>query len=129
MAKKMLNTVFDIIEKSGWRDATNGYSAFVIKAINSVLNLHNVESDVVDAIINIFTEINPNTFSAKAHALLPERREAERNVIWLEKEVANYLGIEPLYTGGDLRKITVKMNKQRYLASQSTPFPSTGTEN
>lgn len=127
--EKMLNTVFDIIEKSGWRDATNGYSAFVIKAINSVLNLHNVESDVVNAIINIFTEIDPNTFSAKAHALLPERREAERNVIWLEKEVANYLGIEPLYTGGDLRKITVKMNKQRYLASQSTPLPTTGTEN
>ena len=58
----------------------------------------------------------------------PERREAERNVMWLEKEVANYLGIEPIYTGGDLRKITSVLNRQRISGTVSS-LPTTGTEN
>lgn len=126
--EKMLNTIFDIIEKSGWRNAPNGYSAFVIKAISSVLNLHDIDSEVADALINILTPMEPNAFSARAHAAYPERREAERNVMWLEKEVANYLGIEPIYTGGDLRKITSVLNRQRISGTVSS-LPTTGTEN
>lgn len=126
--EKMLNTIFDIIEKSGWRNAPNGYSAFVIKAISSVLNLHDIDLKVADALINVLTPMEPNAFSARAHAAYPERREAERNVMWLEKEVANYLGIEPIYTGGDLRKITSVLNRQR-ISGTASSFPATGTEN
>ena len=72
--------------------------------------------------------MEPNAFSARAHAAYPERREAERNVMWLEKEVSNYLGIEPIYTGGDLRKITSVLNRQR-ISGTASSLPATGTEN
>lgn len=42
--------------------------------------------------------------------------------MYLEEEVAKRLGIQPLYTGGDLRKVTSAINSQRY-------YRATGTEN
>ena len=50
------------------------------------------------------------------------RRPAEYLTMHLEKEVAKRLGIQPMYTGGDLRKVTVGLNHQRY-------YGATGTEN
>ena len=95
--EEILNNVFNIIEDAGWHTATNGYGANVIWP-------------------------EPDTFFAKAHAKYPGRKEKERLTMYLEEEVAKRLGIQPLYTGGDLRKVTSAINSHRR-------YGATGTEN
>lgn len=119
--EEILNNVFNIIEDAGWHTATNGYGANVIW-VKSVLNLHDNDPQVVKAIVSLFRPIEPDTFFAKAHAKYPGRKEKERLTMYLEEEVAKRLGIQPMYTGGDLRKVTVGLNHQRY-------YGATGTEN
>lgn len=126
--KELLNTIFDIIAKSGWHEESNGYSSNVIRSISAVINLHDFDPAVTEAIINIFTNIKPKLFMAKAYAAFPGRKEKEAHIMWLEREVARKLNMEPLYTGGDMRKITSKINKARSLEGKTTPFLATGTE-
>ena len=66
--------------------------------------------------------MEPDTFFARAHARYEGRKEKERLAMYLEEEVAKRLGIKPLYTGGDLRKVTSVINSQRH-------YGATGTEN
>ena len=99
-----------------------GYAANVIRPVKSVLNMHDNDPRVVNAIIGIFEPIKPNTFFADALSKYHGRRPAEYLTMHLEKEVAKKLGIQPLYTGGDLRKVTSVINSQRY-------YGATGTEN
>lgn len=120
--EEILNNVFNIIEDAGWHTATNGYGANVIWPVKSVLNLHDNDPQVVKAIVSLFRPIEPDTFFAKAHAKYPGRKEKERLTMYLEEEVAKRLGIQPMYTGGDLRKVTSAINSQRY-------YRATGTEN
>lgn len=115
--EETLNNIFDIIENAGWHTSTNGYAANVIWPVKSVLNLHDNDPRVVKAIVALFRPIEPDTFFANAHAKYPVRKEKERLVMWLEEEVAKRLGIQPLYTGGDLRRVVVGLNKQRYGAT------------
>lgn len=120
--EEVLTNIFDIIEKSGWHTAINGYAANVIRPVKSILNLHDNDPKAIKAIIGFFKPMEPNTFFAKAHAKYPGRKATERLTMYLEEEVANRLGIQPMYTGGDLRKVTVGLNHQRY-------YGATGTEN
>lgn len=120
--EETLNNIFDIIEKAGWHTEPNGYAANVIRPVKSVLNMHDNDPRVVNAIIGIFEPIKPNTFFADALSKYHGRRPAEYLTMHLEKEVAKKLGIQPLYTGGDLRKVTSAINSQRY-------YGATGTEN
>ena len=120
--EEILNNVFNIIEDAGWHTATNGYGANVIWPVKSVLNLHDNDPQVVKAIVSLFRPIEPDTFFAKAHAKYPGRKEKERLTMYLEEEVAKRLGIQPMYTGGDLRKVTSAINSQRH-------YKATGTEN
>lgn len=125
--KELLNMIFDIIEKSGWHSVANGYSKNVIRTISSVINLHNFDPEVNKAIIDIFTPIEPNLFMANAHAEYPGRTEKERLTMWLEREVAHKLGVEPIYTGGDMRSVTSKYNIRK-MNHVSPTLSSTGTE-
>ena len=84
--------------------------------------MHYNDPQVVKAIIEIFEPLNPTTFFADALSKYHGRRPAEYLTMHLEKEVAKRLGIQPMYTGGDLRKVTVGLNHQRY-------YGATGTEN
>ena len=127
--KEMVTTIFDIIEKSGWHTASNGYGNNVIRPVSAILNMHDFDPAVTQAIINIFSTMEPELFMSKAHAAYPGRKEKERLTMWLEKAVAKKLGIEPIYTGGDMRKVASKYNGAKRNASQATPFPATGTEN
>lgn len=120
--EETLNNIFDIIEKAGWHTEPNGYAANVICPVKSVLNMHDNDPRVVNAIIGIFEPIKPNTFFADALSKYHGRRPAEYLTMHLEKEVAKKLGIQPLYTGGDLRKVTSVINSQRH-------YKATGTEN
>lgn len=120
--EETLNNIFDIIEKAGWHTEPNGYAANVIRPVKSVLNMYDNDPRVVNAIIGIFEPIKPNTFFADALSKYHGRRPAEYLTMHLEKEVAKKLGIQPLYTGGDLRKVTSVINSQRY-------YGATGTEN
>lgn len=119
--EETLTNILDIIEETEWHKAVNGYAAMVISSVKNVLNIHDNDPRVVKAIIGFFKPMEPNTFFAKAHAKYPGRKAAERLTIYLEEEVAKRLGIQPLYTGGDLRKVTSVLNSQRYHAN--------GTEN
>lgn len=129
--KEMVTTIFDIIEKSGWHSATNGYGTNVIRPVSAILNMHDFDPAVTQAIINVFSTMEPDLFMSKAHAAYPGRKEKERLTMWLEKAVAKKLGVEPIYTGGDMRKVASKYNGAKRNASASdktTPFPTTGTE-
>lgn len=119
--EETLTNIFNIIEEAGWHGATNGYGANVIVPVKSILNLHDNDPKVIKAIIGFFKPMEPDTFFAKAHAKYEGRKEKERLTMYLEEEVAKRLGIQPLYTGGDMRKVTSILNVQRYGA--------TGTEN
>lgn len=120
--EETLNNIFDIIEEAGWHGATNGYGANVITPVKSVLNLHDNDPKVIKAIVGFFKPMEPDTFFARAHARYEGRKEKERLAMYLEEEVAKRLGIQPLYTGGDLRKVTSVINSQRH-------YGATGTEN
>lgn len=119
--EETLTNIFNIIEEAGWHGAVNGYGANVIVPVKSVLNLHDNDPKVIKAIINFFRPMEPDTFFARAHAKYEGRKEKERLTMYLEEEVAKRLGIQPLYTGGDLRKVTAGINSQRY-------YGATGTE-
>lgn len=127
--KEMVTTIFDIIEKSGWHFATNGYGNNVIRPVSAVLNMHDFDPAVTQAIINVFSPMDPELFMSKSHAEYPGRKEKERLTMYLEREVSKELGVEPIYTGGDMRKVASKFNGAKRNASKTTQFPITGTEN
>lgn len=115
--KETLTNIFNIIEKTQWHKAVNGYSTNVISPMKSVLNMHDNDPKVIKAMTNLFEFMDPNTFFAEAHAKYPKRQQAERLVLYLENEIAKKLGIQPLYTGGDLRKITAGINSRRHASA------------
>lgn len=117
--EETLTNIFDIIEKSGWHQSANGYSKNVISSIKSVLNMHDNDPRVIKAIISFFKPIDPNIYFAEAHVKYPKRFSLERLVMYLEEEVSKRLGVQPLYTGGDLRKITSVLNAQRHHVSSN----------
>lgn len=123
-----LNNTFDVIERCGWHDASNGYSANTIRPIASVLNMHDNDPIVIGAVIKFLHTMEPDLFFAMAHTAFPERKEKERLTMFLEIETAKLLNREPLYTGGDLRHITSPQNRARS-KDKVTTFPVTGTEN
>ena len=104
--RETLNNIFDIIEASGWRESASAYSANVIRTLKSILNLHNNDPKVVQAIINYFTPMEPMEFFARAYAKYPARREKERLCVLLEREVSKRMKQKPLYIGGDMRSVT-----------------------
>lgn len=120
--KEILTSIFNIIQDSGWHTDTNGYSKDVISTLRSVLNMHNNDQKVIDAIVDYFKYIKPNTFFANAHAKYENRRETEKFAMYLEEQVAKRTGEAPLYTGGDLRRVTSAINSHRR-------YGATGTEN
>ncbi len=122
--KRDLNNTFDIIERCGWRDASNGYGSNAIKAIAGVLNIHASDPIVVGAIIKFLSTMEPDGFFARAHVRFPERKEKERLVMYLEVEVSKLLNREPLYTGGDMRKMGLNA---KYRQDKVTQMP-TGTD-
>ena len=119
--EETLNNIFDIIEKSGWHTAPNGYAANVIRPVKSVLNMHDNDPQVVKAIIEIFEPLNPTTFFLM-HFLNIMEEDSRISHYASGKRSCQELGIQPMYTGGDLRKVTVGLNHQRY-------YGATGTEN
>lgn len=120
--EETLTNILDIIEKSGWHTAPNGYCSNIIRSLKQVLNIHDNNPQTVNAIISYFKYTEPDTYIAKARAKYENRRRVEALTMYLEEEVAKRLGIQPLYTGGDLRKVTSAINSQRY-------YRATGTEN
>ncbi len=131
--EELVNTILDIIEKAGWRNLPNGYASYTIRPIAAVINLHNFDPNVTQAIINVLSRTEPNSFYSDADAAYKSRsNRKEIYTMYLEREVADEMGVEPIYTGGDRRKITSKYNRAKRNASASdktTPFPTTGTEN
>lgn len=127
--KEFLTNVFDIIQKCNWHDATNGYGANVIRPVAGVLSIHDDDPIVMGAIIKFLSTMEPDGFFARAHAAYPERKEKERLTMYLEIETAKLLNREPLYTGGDMRKITTVINAQKYRekGDKVTQMP-TGTD-
>ena len=117
--KETLTNIFDIIEKTGWHYAASGYSAKVIIVLKSILNLHDNDSEIVNAIHSFLINIEPQEFFAKACAKYPNRKEKERLCLYLEQEISKLLGREPLYTGGDMRLITAGKNCRQYYHSHS----------
>lgn len=110
--EETLTNIFDIIEKSGWNLAPNGYSAKAIRPMKSVLNMHKNDPRVVRAITEFCLHIEPNMYFANALTKYPKRREIEGLVIYLEQEVARRIGEAPMYYGGDMRKVTAPINVQ-----------------
>lgn len=118
--KETLTNIFDIIEKSGWNLAPNGYGAKVINPMKSVLNMHKNDPRVIRAIINFCLHTKPNLYFANALARYPKRKENEGLVIYLEQEVARRIGEAPMYYGGDMRKVTAPINvKHAHQANRS----------
>lgn len=90
MVKRLLNNIFDIIEKAGWHTEPNGYAANVIRPVKSVLNMHDNDPRVVNAIIGIFEPIKPNTFFADAlRNIMAEDQRNTSQCIWKKKLLRN----------------------------------------
>lgn len=108
--KEVLTDVFDIIQKCNWHMAKNGYASNVILPIASILGIHNNDPITVGAIIKLLSTMEPNALFAKAHAQFPERKEKERIMMYIEIETAKLLNRDPIYVGGDLRKLRYQLN-------------------
>ena len=102
--EELLAAVFDVIFHSGWNTEKRGLGNDSIILIRSVLELHwDRKDDAVKAMISYFSETGPKEFFAMATAAYPKRKVNERNVMLLENIISRSLGIEPVYTGGNLR--------------------------
>lgn len=110
--KEILTNILDIIEKSGYNLAPNGYSSKVIRPVKAVLNMHGNDPRIVRAITEYFIKTEPNIFIANALARYPKRKATEGRIIYLEQEVARRIGESPMYYGGDMRKVTSAINVQ-----------------
>lgn len=110
--KEILTNILDIIEKSGYNLAPNGYSSKVIRPVKAVLNMHGNDPRIVRAITEYFIKTEPNIFIANALARYPKRKATEGRIIYLEQEVARRIGEAPMYYGGDMRKVTSAINVQ-----------------
>lgn len=104
--KEILTNVFNIIERSGWHMATNGYSDKVITTLASILNLHDNSEQVINTIIEYFTPMEPQEFFSRAYAAFPARKPKERLCMELELAISKIMGFAPLYTGGDMRRVS-----------------------
>ena len=122
---EVLNTVFDIIEATAWHYASGGYGANIIKVLSSMVNLYNMDPVVTQAIINVLAPMEPKIFLSKSLAKYPGRRESEAMLMFLDQEVATLLKKEPKYTGGDLRKLTIVLNRKRDLEKDKSAKSAT----
>ena len=123
--REVLNTVFDIIETTSWHYAAGGYGAYVIKVLSSMVNLYDMDPVITQAIINVLTPMEPKIFLSKSLAKYPGRRESEAMLMFLDQEVATLLKKEPKYTGGDLRKLTIVLNRKRDLEKDKSAKSAT----
>lgn len=114
--KEILSNVLNIIERSGWHMAANGYSDKVITTLSSILNLHDNSDAVVNAIIEYFTLMEPQEFFSRAYAAFPARKPKERLCMELELAISKIMGFAPLYTGGDMRKVSNANNLHKRTA-------------
>lgn len=108
--KEVLTNILNIIERSGWNLAYNGYSADAIRPMRHVLNMHENEPRVIRAITDFCLHTEPNLYFAAALAKYPKRREIEALTIYLEEEVAKRIGETPMYHGGDMRQVSSAIN-------------------
>lgn len=116
--KETLNNILDIIEKSGTRENAYAYSHDLISCMRVVLRLHENSKDIVNALTVFLLNNDVRKFFSTAHAEFPDKKTIERNVIYMEREACKLLGIEPVYVGGDLRKVfkvngTIEVSAQR----------------
>ena len=114
--KEILSNVLNIIERSGWHMAANGYSDKVITTLSSILNLHDNNDAVVNAIIEYFTPMEPQEFFSRAYAAFPARKPKERLCMELELAISKIMGFAPLYTGGDMRRVSNANNLHKRTA-------------
>lgn len=108
--KEVLTNILNIIEKSGWNLAYNGYSSDAIRPMRHVLNMHKNDPRVIRAITDFCLHTEPNLYFAAALAKYPKRREVEGLTIYLEEEVAKRIGEAPMYHGGDMRQVSSALN-------------------
>lgn len=97
----LLDDVFYILCESRWNLAAKGLGALTLKTVSGILSLHPEDKEnVIKALIEYFTPIDPSQYYANAYIKYPERREQERLVLFLEDYLVENLGITRVYNGG-----------------------------
>lgn len=95
--------VFDILEKANWTHKRLGMSGDIIRAIGKIMNIHNNDPEYALAIARFLSNYEPQIFQANATAMFNMRKRLERQMMYLEIQVSNMIGVEPVYVGGNIR--------------------------
>lgn len=103
--KDVLDEIFYILHESRWNIANNGLSANIIHAVYNILRLHPQHKDKIKGmLIDLFTPIEPDQLFSQAYAKYPDRKEKERNLLYLEDVVCKKLKINRVYNGGNVSR-------------------------
>lgn len=103
--KEMLDEIFNILYESRWNIVNNGLSANAIHVVHNILRLHPMyKGEIKNILIDTFTLIEPDQLFSQAYAKYSERKEKERNLIYLEDIVCKKLQISRVYNGGSVSK-------------------------
>ena len=91
----MYSFIFSIIDNAGWNKETNGYVAFVMRALREVWIAHpNDRKEIHRYLSKELRQIDPALFSAEAKAKYPKRDHRVSCVLYVEDLVCDGLGIE-----------------------------------
>ena len=105
-APTALNYTFDVINAIHWNEEDQGLSSKAIGMIGKVFAYHRGEEDrIASGIVHVLLNAKPRQAFANAQVAYSGRTTASQNLLWLEGEVCDYLGIERKYHG---QKMSIK---------------------